>query len=257
MDELVLEFKDHCAWLTIARPAKRNAMSLAMWRALPGLIDRVSSEPAARVFVLRGSYERVFSAGADIEEIEQHSHDDQAASSFMGAVESGTDAIVRCPIPTIAMIRGDCIGGGIEMAMACDVRFASRASRFGVPPAKLGVLYSFASTKRLVDLVGPGKAKDLLFSGRMFDAAEAYSMGLIERLCAPEDIIATTAAYASLLSQRSQASVRGAKQIVAAITDGFDEENNAVRRIRMDTFLGEDLKEGVRAFFEKRAPSFR
>jgi enoyl-CoA hydratase len=257
MDELKLEIKGHCAWLTIARPTTRNAMSLVMWRALPGLIERVSNEPAARVFVLQGSHDRVFSAGADIEEIEQHSHDDQAASSFMGAVENGTDAIVRCAIPTIAMIRGDCIGGGIEMAMACDLRFASRASRFGVPPAKLGVLYSFASTKRLVDLVGPGKAKDLLFSGRMFDAAEAYSMGLIERLSSPEDIIATTTAYADLLSQRSQASIRGAKQIVAAISDGLDEENDHVRRLRIDTFLGEDLKQGVRAFFEKRTPSFK
>ncbi len=143
------------------------------------------------------------------------------------------------------------------MAMACDIRFASRASRFGVPPAKLGVLYSFASTKRLVGLVGPGKAKDLLFSGRMFDAAEAYSMGLIERLAPPEDIVATTTAYANLLSQRSPASIRGAKQMVAAMTDGLDEENELVRRLRIETFLGEDLKEGVRAFLEKRAPFFK
>jgi enoyl-CoA hydratase len=257
MDELKLEIRGHCAWLTIARPAKRNAMSLTMWRALPSLIEKVSNEPAARVFILQGSHERVFSAGADIEEIEHHSHDDQAAASFMKAVEAGTDALVQCPIPTIAMIRGDCIGGGIEMAMACDIRFASRASRFGVPPAKLGVLYSFASTKRLVGLVGPGKAKDLLFSGRMFDAAEAHSMRLIERLSPPEDIVATTTAYAKLLSQRSPASIRGAKQMVAAMTDGLDEENDLLRRLRLETFLGEDLKEGVRAFLEKRAPSFK
>lgn len=257
MDELNVKLKGHCAWLTIVRPAKRNAMSLAMWSALPSLIEGVWSDQAARVLVIQGCSERVFSAGADIEEIEQHSHESHTASSFMEAVEAGTEAIARCPIPTIAMIRGDCVGGGIELAMACDMRFVSRAGRFGIPPAKLGVLYSFTSTKRLVDLVGPGKAKDLLFSGRMFDAAEAFSMGLVERLCMPEDIVATTTAYASLLSQRSQASIRGAKQIVAAVTSGLDEENDHVRQLRIGTFLGEDLKEGVRAFFEKRAPSFR
>ena len=119
------------------------------------------------------------------------------------------------------------------------------------------MLYSFTSTKRLVGLIGPGKAKDLLFSGRLFDAVEAYAMGLIERLSPPEDIVATTAAYADLLAQRSPASIRGAKQIVAAMTDGLDEENDLVRQLRIETFLGDDLKEGVRAFLEKRTPSFK
>jgi enoyl-CoA hydratase len=257
MDEFSLEKKEGCVWLSIARPVKRNAMSLAMWRALPVLIERITTDRTVRVIVLQGSHERVFSAGADIEEIEQHSNDSASASLFMEAVESGTEAMAQCPLPTIAMIRGDCMGGGIELAMACDIRFASRASRFSVPPAKLGVLYSLASTKRLVDLIGPGKAKDLLFSGRMFDAAEAFSMGLVERIYAPEDIVAATATYASLLSQRSGASIRGAKKIVAAVAMGSETEAGDIRRLRIDTFLGEDLKEGVRAFLEKRAPSFR
>lgn len=257
MDELKLELKEGCAILSIARPAKRNAMSLTMWRALPGIMERVGTEREVRAFVLRGDHERVFSAGADIEEIEQHSHDRESASRFMEAVEAGAEAIAQCPVPTIALIRGDCMGGGIELAMACDIRFASRISRFSIPPAKLGVLYSFASTKRLVHLVGPAKAKDLLFSGRTFDAAEAFAMGLVERLCAPEDIVAVTMAYVRLLSQRSQASIRGAKEVVAAVTRGLETENETVRRLRMETFLGEDLKEGVRAFLEKRTPSFR
>jgi enoyl-CoA hydratase len=256
MGEFRLEQNDGCAWLSIDRPAKRNAMSLGMWRALPELVKSVTEDANAKVLVLQGRHERVFSAGADIEEIEQHSYDSTAAALFMDAVEAGADAIAQCPKPTIAMVRGDCIGGGIELAMACDIRFASRISRFGVPPAKLGVLYCFGSTKRLVTLVGPGRAKDLLFSGRMVGAEEASAMGLVDRLFAPEEICAATAAYARLLTRRSQASIKGAKKIVSAVERGLTVENAEVRQLRIDTFLGEDLKEGVRAFLEKRSPKF-
>lgn len=256
MNELRLDVRGNVGWLTIDRPARRNAMSLAMWRGLPGLIKRIQDDESVRVLVLQGAQARVFSAGADIEEIEQHATDEAAAARFMDAVEGGTEALARCPKPTIAMIRGDCIGGGVELAMACDIRFASRFSGFSVPPSKIGVLYGFGSTKRLVELVGPGCAKDLLFSGRMFDATEALAVGLVERVYALEDIVAMTSAYADLLTQRSRASIAGGKQMVSGVLSGLTVDDPELRRVRMENFLGSDLKEGVRAFLEKRAPSF-
>lgn len=231
-------------------------MSLAMWRSLPGLIKRIQDDEKVRVLVLHGAQARVFSAGADIEEIEQHATDEAAAARFIDAVEDGTEALARCPKPTIAMIRGDCIGGGVELAMACDIRFASRFSRFSIPPSKIGVLYGFGSTKRLVQLVGPGSAKDLLFSGRMFDATEALAIGLVERVYPPEEVVAMTSAYADVLNQRSHASIRAGKQMVSGVLGGLTAEDPELRRLRIDNFLGSDLKEGVRAFLEKRAPSF-
>ena len=256
MDELRLDIRGDVGWLAVDRPARRNAMSLAMWSGLPDLIKSIEDDDRVRVLVLQGAQARVFSAGADIEEIEQHATDEATAARFMDAVEGGTEALARCPKPTIAMIRGDCIGGGVELAMACDMRFASRFSRFAIPPSKIGVLYGFGSTKRLVELVGPGCAKDLLFSGRMFDATEALTIGLVERVHALEEIVALTSAYADLLTQRSHASITGGKQMVSGVLSGLTADDPGLRRMRMENFLGSDLKEGVRAFLEKRAPSF-
>jgi len=256
VDELRLEIKGSVGWLAVDRPARRNAMSLAMWRGLPGFLRQAQDDQRVRGIVLHGAQPGVFSAGADIEEIERHATDAAAAARFIDAVEEGTEALARCSKPTIAMIRGDCIGGGVELAMACDIRFASRFSRFGIPPAKIGALYGFGSTKRLVDLVGPGCAKDLLFSGRMFDAAEGLSIGLVERVYPLEEIVASTSAYADLLAERSHASIRGGKQMVAGVLSGLTADDPELHRLRVENFLGSDLKEGVRAFLEKRAPSF-
>lgn len=242
--------------LVIDRPAKRNALCLAMWQAIPPLIEQVENDQAIKVLIVEGVDEIAFAAGADIDEIEAHAGSEELAWKFMDAVHFAETAIGSCTKPVIAMIRGDCIGGGIELALACDLRFAQTGSRFGIPAAKLGLVYSLASTSRLVQLVGPGCARDYLFSGRLFDSAQARADGLIDREIAADAIVNETRAYAETLCRRSQWSIRAAKAVIRAALAGEQTESDEVRRWRGGSFLSADLKEGVRAFHERRAAAF-
>lgn len=251
-----LQRANEIARLVIDRPDKRNALSLAMWRSIPPLIDEVVEDRSIKVLILQGVDETAFAAGADIDEIADHAGSEELAWKFMDAVHAAESSIGRCAKPVIAMIRGDCIGGGVELALACDLRFAQTGCRFGIPPAKLGLVYSLASTARLVQLIGPGLARDYLFSGRLFDSAEARSAGLVDQVFAPADVVAQTQAYAEMLCRRSQWSIRAAKVIVGAALAGAEEEDDEIRRWRGGSFLGPDLHEGICAFQEKRPPNF-
>lgn len=253
---LYLQREGDIGRLVIDRPAKRNALSLAMWRAIPPLLEKVENDPALKVLIVQGVDDSAFAAGADIGEIEEHAGSEELAWKFMDAVHLAETAVGRCSKPVIAMIRGDCIGGGIEIALACDLRFAQVGSRFGIPPAKLGLVYSLASTARLVQLVGPGLARDYLFSGRLFDSAEARAAGLIDREIAADVILEETRAYAEALCRRSQWSIRAAKAVIRAALAGEQSESDEIRRWRGGSFLGPDLREGVRAFHERRAAEF-
>jgi enoyl-CoA hydratase/carnithine racemase len=255
-EHLYLQRTGEIARLIIDRPEKRNALSLAMWRAIPPLIDEVVADVSVKVLIIQGVDETAFAAGADIDEIAAHSASAEAAWTFMDAVHAAESAIGRCGKPVIAMIRGDCIGGGVEIALACDIRFAQSGCRFGITPAKLGLVYSLASTVRLVQLVGPGLARDFLYSGRLFDSADARSAHLIDREFPAEEIIAATQAYAKTLCRRSQWSIRAAKAIVHAAVRGAKEEDGEIRSLREGAFLGPDLHEGIRAFQESRPANF-
>ncbi len=244
------------AQLVIDRPEKRNALSLAMWRAIPPLIAQVSTDPEVKVLVVRGVDETAFAAGADIDEISDHAGSDELAWQFMDTVHAAESAIGRCEKPVIAMIRGDCIGGGVELALACDLRFAQEGSRFGVTPAKLGLVYSLASTARLVQLVGPGLARDYLFSARLFAATEALAAGLVDRVLPSGDIVEETQAYAALLCSRSQWSIRAAKTVIRSALEGVQSEGDQIREWRGGSFLGPDLPEGLSAFRERRTAKF-
>lgn len=255
-EEIRLEADRPVARLIVDRPHKHNAISLEMWRRLPELIERVSADTRVKVLVVQGAGEAAFAAGADIEELLAHADSPARAALFMDTVQRAERALALCAKPTIAMIRGTCFGGGIELALACDVRFASVGSRFSIPPARLGVVYSLSSTRRLIELIGPGVARDLLFSGRAFDSGEARTMGLIEREFALAEIEQETERYAELLCRRSQFSIRAAKRVTRAILDGAVEENDALRELRVDAFLGADVREGASAFLEKRPAEF-
>jgi enoyl-CoA hydratase/carnithine racemase len=257
MADLSLRLEGAVARVVIDRPGKRNAMSLAMWRELPSLFAQAGQAKEVRVIVLQGANAEAFSAGADIGELVAHAASEQLAGAFMDTIEAATVAMTSCPKPIVAAISGDCMGGGVELAMACDVRLASRASRFAVPPARLGALYGFSSTRRLVNLVGPGRAKDLLFSGRQFDAEEAYAIGLLDQLHVAEAFDAAVEQYVAMLCQRARSSQSGAKTMVAAALGPLESEDATLRRLRLDNLLGEDLKEGASAFLEKRLASFR
>jgi enoyl-CoA hydratase/carnithine racemase len=219
------------------------------------LVTAATSDRSALVIILRGVDATAFASGADIEEMLSIATTDDAWA-LMDAVRSAEQALSDCPKPVIAMIRGFCIGGGIELALGCDLRFAAKTATFAVPPARLGLVYSLVSTKRLIELVGLGRARDLLYSARSFDASEAFQIGLVERVFEDEDIEKRTLEYVEILLRRSQYSIRAAKHVSAAAMAGKSDDDKEIQDLRGAAFSGEDLKEGLAAFASKRAPDF-
>jgi enoyl-CoA hydratase/carnithine racemase len=242
------------AVLTIDRPEKRNAMSFEMWSALPGLLEKVAVDDSVRALVIRGTDH--FSAGADISEFSSLRSDPAGARRYGAAVHEGERSIAGLSKPTIAAITGVCVGGGCEIALACDMRVAADDARFGITPAKLGIVYSATSTKQLVDAVGPAWARQILFTGELVDAATALRIGLVNELHPSEVVVARAVALAETMASRAQVSVRGAKTIISRITEGHFDEDETVLALYEASVTSDDYVEGVRAFLEKRPPRF-
>ena len=251
-----LERDGAVATLVLNRPDKHNAMTLAMWDLLPALLEDVASDVGIKALVLRGAGESAFSSGADIGEFARIYENPSLGEDLAQTVDQALSRLQGLAKPTVAMIRGVCVGGGCALALACDLRFAAVGSRFGITPAKLGLAYSLADTRRLVHVVGPSIAKDLLFSGRLLDGEEALRVGLIDRLVPPEALAEETVGFLGTVCSRSQYSVRAAKVIVRAILDGATDETPTTSRLLTGSFTNEDFQEGYRAFLEKRPPSF-
>jgi enoyl-CoA hydratase/carnithine racemase len=252
---LRLSVSDGVAQIVIDRVHKKNAMSLEMWREMARLVSVAAADRSVLVVVLRGTDGTAFASGADIEEMMSIAGDSDAWT-LMDAVRGAEQALSDCPKPVIAMIRGVCIGGGVELALGCDLRFAARTATFAVPPAKLGLVYSLSSTRRLIELVGLGRARDLLYSARSFDASEALRIGLVERVFEDDEIERKTMEYVEVLARRSQYSIRAAKKVSAAAMRGGSDEDEDIREIRGGAFSGDDLAEGLSAFASKRPPDF-
>lgn len=248
--------RDAVATLTIDRPDRRNAISLAMYQAFLELLAQVAADREIKILVLRGAGRDAFAAGADISEFQAVRGDADSARRYNVAVLNAEGALARLEKPTIAMVHGHCVGGGAGLALACDLRFADDQARFAVPPAKLGLVYGFDATRRLVALVGPARAKLLLISGDPVDAARAESIGLVDMVVRPEDLETRTYEFAEGVCRRAQFSVRAAKEMVGRIAAGQAEEDEAMRDLRTASFDTEDYAEGVRAFLEKRSPAF-
>jgi enoyl-CoA hydratase/carnithine racemase len=244
---LLTAVADGTATVTISNPAKRNAMTTDMWRALPGLLGGFAADPAVRVLVLTGAG-GTFCAGADIADLRKLSQGGQGTQS--AAVEA-EEALAAFPKPTVAAIRGYCVGGGCQLAAACDLRFAAHGTRFGVTPAKLGIVYAASSTRRLVGLVGPSAAKHLLFSGELIDHERALRAGLVDEVLPPDALDERVAEFAAVLASRSQLTQAAAKEFTAPDLDPARIEHWA--RTAGET---EESAEGVAAFLERRAPRF-
>jgi enoyl-CoA hydratase/carnithine racemase len=249
---LRLEFDGALAVLTIDRPAKRNALSFDMWSAIPALVGKVDVEEPVRALVIRGTDH--FSAGADIGEFTTLRADAEGAARYGAAVHAAGQAIATLRKPTIAAVTGNCIGGGCELALACDLRVAAPDARFGITPAKLGIVYQFASTKQLLDAVGPAWAKQILFTADIIGAATALRIGLVNELHA--DPVTRSLELAATIATRARVSVHGAKTIIGRIVGGHPDEDDAVRALYAESAASADYAEGVRAFVEKRPPRF-
>ncbi|MDT0391599.1 enoyl-CoA hydratase/isomerase family protein [Streptomyces dubilierae] len=230
------------ATVVISHPDKRNAMTAAMWRALPPLLGELADDPAVRVLVLTGEG-GTFCAGADISTLRQSPQEAQ------GLAVRAEEALAAFPKPTLAAIRGHCVGGGAQLAAACDLRFAEEGALFGVTPAKLGIVYPSSSTRRLVSLVGPATAKYLLFSGELIDTERALRTGLLDEVLPQGGLGKRVAEFARVLVSRSQLTQAAAKEFADGRTD------------RDAHWAGQagasgDTAEGVAAFLERRQPRF-
>ncbi|KKK36500.1 hypothetical protein WQ57_18975 [Mesobacillus campisalis] len=245
------------ATLYFNRPQKRNALTFEMWKRIGSMVDDVESDPNIKVLILRGVDETAFAAGADISEFKTLRYTAEGANTYNNATLEAEAKLGSLSKPTIAMIQSYCVGGGCELALACDFRFSDNTGKFGITPAKLGLIYNLAGTKNLVDLVGPSNAKDILFSGRIIKAEEASRMGLIDRLYTSEELEKETYEYAKLLSKNAQMSVRGSKRIIGEVLQGATEESEEISQLILSSFESSDYKEGVHAFLEKRKPNFK
>ncbi|MET7454142.1 enoyl-CoA hydratase/isomerase family protein [Streptomyces sp. NPDC005574] len=230
------------ATVTVHHPAKRNAMTAAMWRALPPLLDTLAADPDVRALVLTGEG-TTFCAGADISTLRGSPREAQRL-----AVDA-EDALAAFPKPTLAAIRGHCVGGGSQLAAACDLRFAEEDALFGVTPAKLGIVYPASSTRRLVSLVGPATAKYLLFSGELIDSARALATGLVDEVLPAGGLAARVAEFTGVLASRSQLTQAAAKEFADGRTDR--DAHWAAQAAGSG-----DTAEGVGAFLERRQPRF-
>lgn len=256
-ENIYLQKEGSIGYIILNRPDKRNALSLDMWTKIPKLVKQCDEDREIKVVIFRGVDSSAFSAGADISEFKTLRYNAEDAYRYNQATLDAEKAIMDCTKPTIAMIQGFCVGGGCEIAVACDFRFSDTNGKFGITPAKLGLIYNLPGTKNLVDLVGPAKAKDILYTGRIMDAEEALRIGLIDRIFPPEEIETETRKYAELICQNAQFSVRGAKKVIRSVLQGATEESPEIAKLILDSFDTDDYREGVRAFLEKRKPQFR
>lgn len=256
MSETVYARRDGAiATLHLNRPAKRNALTLEMWRRLMALVEEADRDTAVKVIVVTGEGD-TFAAGADIDEFEQTFSDPKVADQVAEITYESQKRLARNMKPTIAKVRGACIGGGCGIAICCDFRFADETAKFAITPAKLGIIYSVADTKRLVDTVGAARAKDILYTGRILDAEEARSVGLVDKVVPAAELDAVVQAYANQIAAASQFTARGAKRIVQMVLDGAEDDTRETRRLFVDAFSDPDFKEGFAAFAQKRKPNF-
>lgn len=241
------------ARLTIAAPSSRNAMAAPMWAALPEVAARIAADPAIRVVIVTGAG-GTFCAGADISEFEEVYATPERAARYNATVRAAISAIRAVPTPVLARIEGSCFGGGVALALACDLRFADAGAVLAITPARLGIAYSPADTALVVQAVGAARARDLLYSARRVGAAEAAAIGLIDRCCAAGTLDAEVDAYAVELARLSPASIAQAKATINALTAAQAEP--AIMDGFAALFVGPDFAEGRAAFRERRPPRF-
>ncbi|CCG02086.1 enoyl-CoA hydratase/isomerase family protein [Blastococcus saxobsidens] len=253
-DHLPVTVDGPIAVLTIDRPEKRNAMTMGMWAALPGVLAPLATDPAVRVLLVTGAGP-CFCAGADISDLLRGEDPADPMADVRRRNLAAQAALRNFPKPTVAMIRGHCIGGGVELATCCDLRFADPTATFGITPAKVGIVYTPASTKALLDLVGPATTKYLLYSGELIDAGDALRTGLVDRLAPADRLETEVREFADVLVSRSALTQRATKEVLAALTAGGDGELHAAARYR-ETIAAGELAEGVAAFAERRPPHF-
>lgn len=245
-------------WMIFNNPERLNAVSLDMWEAVPAIVSEFEADPEIRVIVLTGAGDKAFVAGADISQFGETRSSAAGVQSYEDATTVAFETIAHADRPTIAMIDGYCIGGGLGIALSCDLRFAAEGSTFGIPAAKLGLAYGASGTRRLVDVVGPSYAKEIFFTARRFTCDEAIGMGLVNRVFPRAELETQLRETCAIIAENAPLTVMTAKRIVdetRKAPENFDMRycDQLIQRC----FASEDYAEGRTAFMEKRKPRFK
>lgn len=243
-----------CAEIVINAPARRNALSMSMWAALPVLVRTVDADSAAKALIIHGGDVGHFAAGVDISEFETIYSDEANTRETTAIISDAMSAIENCSKPVIAAVEGSCFGAGVALAVACDIRMASPEASFGLPPAKLGIVYPPADLRRLLRLVGPSNAKHMLFSARRFSADEAHALGLVNEVARDGSVVEAARKTVQEIAANSSWSVKALKEMVRDVQN--DASDEALLKYMVDGAAGEDFREGYRAFLEKRKAAF-
>ncbi len=252
-----LEKDGAIGWIIMDQPARHNALTATMWRSLPALIGKAEADGAVRVIVLRGAGGKAFCAGADISEFDTV-REGGAASEYDALNQAAFDAVAGSGKPVIAMIQGFCLGGGLALALCCDLRVAAEDAQFSLPPAKLGLGYHPRWIKPLLACVSPASAKELLFTGERFGYSHALRMGLINRVFQPEKLEPGVRALAQTIAENAPLTIHAAKRTIDAFAADLSAETmQALMDLVAKCSASEDYAEGRRAFREKRKPDFK
>ncbi len=256
-DKVISRRDGGIGWMILNNLERHNAISLEMWEAALEIMADFSADPAVRVMIITGAGGKAFASGADISKFQDERQEAAALAHYQETTQKAYAAVQAMAIPTIAMVRGYCIGGGTALAVCCDMRICNDKAKFGLPAAKLGLGYGMGRTKPLVDLVGPAYAKEMFFTGRQFDASEALRMGLVNRVVADEELSAVVDELAQTIAGNAPLTVRCSKQVVNEVMkDQQDRDVAATERAVAACFASNDYKEGQTAFMAKRKPEF-
>ena len=256
-DKMLARKDGGVGYVIFNNPERHNAVSLDMWDATSRILEGFANDQEVRVVVLTGAGGKAFVSGADISKFESERATLEATRRYNSTVEKAYAGIQQFAKPTIAMIRGYCIGGGVGLAVCCDLRICSNNSRFAVPAAKLGLGYSYAGLRRLVDVIGPAFAREIFFTARQFDAEEASRMGLVNRVVPEAELESYVKNYAETIAANAPLTVKGVKYIIGEIMKDESARNLArCAELVEQCFASNDFIEGRRAFMEKRKPAF-
>jgi enoyl-CoA hydratase/carnithine racemase len=244
--------------VTFNNPDKRNAMSLEMWEGLGQALTALRDDPDVRVVVLVGAGDKAFVSGADISQFEKTRHNAAASEEYSKKSEAQRALLGNYPKPTIACIRGFCLGGGMQVAMLTDIRIAAEDSQFGIPAAKLGIAYGYDGLRNLVSLVGPSWARLIMYTGMRIQSAEALRIGLVDRVLSNDELWDATIEIARTISGNAPLAIKAAKITIAQVLkDPAARDMAAIKQIGLECMDSEDFREGRRAFMEKRKPKFQ
>ncbi|WP_077343007.1 enoyl-CoA hydratase/isomerase family protein [Pseudocolwellia agarivorans] len=257
MSTVTLQIINNVAYLTINRAEKRNALSQSMWQQIADFCDELTRQVSVKVLVVKAAGNKAFCAGADIEELTQFLTDKTQLMANNKIVQLAQQKLEQLTIPTVAAINGVCVGGGLGLAMCCDFRISVNHAKFAITPAKLGLLYSIEDTKRLVDIVGLSRSKELLYLGKTISAQTAEQWGLLTDVVDEDQLDASVELLVTSLLSVSRNSIAGIKSTLAYIHSSSTVDEESVRQVFNDAFNHQDFKEGADAFLQKRKADFK